>query len=266
MYKRFYPKNALQQRKMMNVCFILLIVGAYLLSAEMVGFQGMMSMSAIPRSFVWLFTNFVPTNDSMHYLPNIITRMSETILMSVAATSTGAFLALAAAVLGSQVTGVNAVSKVLVRGFASFFRNIPVVVWAMLLLLSFKQNEFTGYLAITFTTFGYLTRSFIETIDETAASIIEVMIAAGASYSAIVFQGVLPMCRNQLFSWLLFLIENNIRDATLVGILTGTGIGFLFDFYYKKFQYDVVGMITFTIISVVILLELLSVRVRRAIR
>ncbi|WP_417155464.1 PhnE/PtxC family ABC transporter permease, partial [Pediococcus acidilactici] len=70
----------------------------------------------------------------------------------------------------------------------------------------------------------------METIDEVSGSVIEAMMASGASYLQIIWQGVLPMCLNQLLSWLLFLIENNIRDATLVGILTGTGIGFLFDF------------------------------------
>ncbi len=73
------------------------------------------------------------------------------------------------------------------------------------------------------------------------------------------------MAAGQLISWVLFLIENNIRDATLVGILTGTGIGFLFDMYYKKFQYDVVGLITLLIVIGVVLLELISNQLRRVI-
>jgi phosphonate transport system permease protein len=62
------------------------------------------------------------------------------------------------------------------------------------------------------------------------------------------------------------MIENNIRDATLVGILTGTGIGFLFDLYYKSFRFDLAGMTTVTIIVAVVCLELLANQIRRLIR
>ena len=34
---------------------------------------------------------------------------------------------------------------------------------------------------------------------------------------------------------MLYMVETNIRDATLVGILTGTGIGFAFNLFYKSF-------------------------------
>ena len=66
-------------------------------------------------------------------------------------------------------------------------------------------------------------------------------------------------------SWVLYMIETNIRDATLVGILTGTGIGFVFDVYYKSFRYDVAGLVLLCIILVVIACELVSNFVRRRI-
>ena len=61
------------------------------------------------------------------------------------------------------------------------------------------------------------------------------------------------------------MIETNIRDATLIGILTGTGIGFVFDVYYKSFRYDIAGLVLLSIILVVIACELISNFVRRRI-
>lgn len=61
------------------------------------------------------------------------------------------------------------------------------------------------------------------------------------------------------------MIENNVRDATLVGILTGTGIGFIFDVYFKSFRYDAAGMTVLAIIIVVIALETISNQIRRVI-
>ena len=48
------------------------------------------------------------------------------------------------------------------------------------------------------------------------------------------------------------MIETNIRDATLIGLLTGTGIGFVFDVYYKSFRYDVAGLVILAIILAVV--------------
>lgn len=245
------------------------VLGGFLLlyaaSAIAVNFNGGLALSSIPEAGVWLIKNFLPSVRVVKYLPVIVEKLVQTLLMSVASTSTAAVFALLMAVLGSRATGVNKPMKAIARVIASFFRNMPLVAWAMILLFSFKQNEFTGYLAIFFTSFGHLTRSFMETIDETAGGTIEALTATGASYFQIIFQGVTPTVSSQLMSWLLYMVENNVRDATLVGLLTGTGIGYLFDLFYKRFMYDVVGSVTLFIVAVVIGLELLSNKVRRMI-
>ncbi|MBO0453503.1 phosphonate ABC transporter, permease protein PhnE [Candidatus Enterococcus murrayae] len=258
-------KDIFTQRRKMMVCLLVFLLGLYTFSAVGTNFDLLASLPSIPAGFGWLFINFVPTEASLEYLPMILTKLWQTMLMSVTATTTAAIFALFMAIFGSRETGIHPLVKGFAHVLASFFRNMPIVVWAMILLLSFKQSEFTGYLAIFFATFGYLTRAFMETIDEIAGSTIEALTATGASYFQVIFQGVLPMVGSQLISWVLFLIENNIRDATLVGILTGTGIGFLFDLYYKKFQYDITGMIILTIVIVVIGLELFSNKIRRSI-
>ncbi len=61
------------------------------------------------------------------------------------------------------------------------------------------------------------------------------------------------------------MIETNIRSATLVGLLTGTGIGYLFDLYYKKLDYNMLGLITIMIIAVVFIIEFTSNKVRKVI-
>ena len=66
-------------------------------------------------------------------------------------------------------------------------------------------------------------------------------------------------------SWMLYMVETNIRDATLVGILTGTGIGFVFNLFYKSFRYDVAGLVILLIVVVVICCESVSNYVRRRI-
>ena len=94
---------------------------------------------------------------------------------------------------------------------------------------------------------------------------IEALRATGASYLQVVAQGVIPLSVTSVVSWMLYMVETNIRDATLVGILTGTGIGFVFNLFYKSFRYDVAGLVILLIVVVVICCESVSNYVRRRI-
>lgn len=258
-------KDIFAKRKSMMFLLLGGFVVLYAASSIAVEFDAGVAAGSLPMAGVWLVKNFMPSQNAVRYLPIILQKLWLTFLMSSAATTSSAVLALLFSILGSRATGISKPMKAFTHGIASFFRNMPLVAWAMILLFSFKQNEFTGYLAIFFTSFGYLTRSFMETIDEVAGGTIEALTATGATYFQIVFQGVIPMASAQLISWLLYMIENNVRDATLVGLLTGTGVGFLFDLFYKRFMYDVAGTVTLFIVAVVIALELLSNKIRRTI-
>lgn len=255
--------NIFRKRTQLRIIFAIIIVILYSVSSFVLDFEGEAVFLPIPEGVLWLLKNFIPTQNSVKYLPIILKTAFQTILLAISATSISAFFALIMAIIGSETTGFNKVMKIFVKITASFFRNMPIVAWSLILLFSFKQNEFTGFLALFFVTFGYLTRTFTETIDETAGYIAEALKSTGASYFQIVFQGVIPTVAPQLVSWLLYYIENGVREATLIGILTGTGIGFIFNLYYKSIRYDAAGLVILTVIVIVTGIELLSNKIRK---
>src|SRR6185312_5430517 len=122
--------------------------------------------TSIGKAFLWGVSNFYPDAHAMTKLPDIARSLRDTILMSVAATTIAAVFAIMLAMVGSRTTRINAFFSVIARGLASVFRNIPLVAWAMILMLAFSQSLLTGYLALFFGSLGFLTRAFIETIDE----------------------------------------------------------------------------------------------------
>ncbi len=148
---------------------------------------------------------------------------------------------------------------------AAFFRSVPDVVWAMLLMFSFGQNILTGFFALFFTTFGMLTRAFIETIEEASSDCIEALRASGANFAQTVFQGIIPSVIPGIVTWVLYMIETNIRSSTLIGILTATGIGYLFDMYYKRLDFSSASLVVLLIIATVIIIELISNQIRKVI-
>ncbi len=235
------------------------------LSGGYVGFDFADALVEVPSGLAWMAVSFLPSVSSLDKLTQILPALLSTVLDAVASSTTAAVLAYVVAVLGSRSVGLGGAAQVVARGTASLFRNIPVVAWAFILLFSFHQSEFTGFLALFLGSFGYLTRCFLESIDEINQGAIEALHATGASYLQIVAQGVVPLSITSVVSWTLYMVETNIRDATLVGILTGTGIGFVFDLFYKSFRYDVAGLVIVLIVVVVICCEACSNYVRRRI-
>ncbi len=223
------------------------------------------TFTAVPKVVLWMARNLVPDAKALAKLPDILDKLAETVSISIVATVAAGLLSFALAIMGSRTTRVHPFFSFFARFVASVFRNIPVVAWAMIFLLSFGQSSLTGFLAIFIESFGFLTRAFIESIDETSSSSVEALRAAGATYNQTVFQAVLPSFLPQMVSWILYMIETNIRSATLVGILTGSGIGFAFDLYYKSLNYTSASLVVMTIVAVVLALESISNYVRRII-
>lgn len=257
--------NVFRKRKMSYASVILVVVVLYLVASVVTEFSFSAGLKSFPEAGLWMLENLIPDAEALERLPKIIDRLIETALLSVAVTSLAAVFAFAFSLFGSKTLRTNAIVNQVVRIVAAFFRNVPDVVWAMLLMFSFGQNILTGFFALFFTTFGMLTRSFIETIDEVSSSCVEALDATGANFVQIVFQGIIPSTLTGIISWVLYMIENNIRSSTLIGILTATGIGYLFDMYYKRLEFGSAGLVVLALVVLVIVIETISIQVRKVI-
>ncbi|MEA4846601.1 MAG: ABC transporter permease subunit [Clostridiaceae bacterium] len=253
------------KRKRTYTIVFLSITGLFILASHITDYDPAAGLISLPKAFIWIVTNLVPNEKSLQRLPNILDKLFETAFLSVAVTVTAAVCAFFFSLLGSKTTQINGILARIVRIVAAFFRNVPDVVWAILLLFSFGQNILTGFFALFFTTFGMLTRTFIETIDEVSADCVEALHASGATYMQTVFQGIVPSSISEIITWILFMIETNIRSSALIGILTATGIGYLFDLYYKRLDYPAASLVVLSIVVLVIILEGISSKIRKVI-
>jgi phosphonate transport system permease protein len=253
------------KRKWTYTLVFLVAAAIFLISASVTSYDVIGGFESMPKALAWIAKNLIPDAKSFSRLPNILSKLAETALLSVAVTVCAAVCAFFFSLLGTKTTKLMPWISNSARIFASFFRSVPDVVWAILLLFSFGQNILTGFFALFFATFGMLTRAFIETIDEVSSSCVEALHATGATYIQTVFQGIIPSSMPELVSWILYMIETNIRTSTLIGILTATGIGYLFDLYYKRLDYGSASLVVFSIVALVIIIELISNKIRKAI-
>ena len=225
------------KRKRTFTLAILGVMAIFSISSVVTHYDVVDGLESIPKAALWIARNLIPDARAWSRLPNILKKLAETTLVSVAVTVCAGICAFFFSLLGTRTTKINPWVARTVRIIAAFFRNVPDVVWAMLLLFSFGQNILTGFFALFFATFGMLTRTFIETIDEVCEDCIEALRATGATYLQTVFQGIIPYSMPEIVSWVLYMIETNVRNSTLIGVLTATGIGAMFDLYYKRMDY-----------------------------
>ena len=61
------------------------------------------------------------------------------------------------------------------------------------------------------------------------------------------------------------MININIRNAALAGLLTDTIIGCLFDLDYKQLNYEMISLITLAAVVAVLIIEWMSNLIRREI-
>ncbi|MFQ3630173.1 phosphonate ABC transporter, permease protein PhnE [Roseiflexus sp.] len=259
------PEVFFRRRRLYSILFALILIGLTYSSILITQYDVVQGLTSVPRAFSWAVVNFIPDERAWERLPRIMEKLQETVLMAVASSSIASVFGLGLALLGANTTRPHPWASLPARGLASVFRNIDVSVWALIFLFSFGQSGFTGFFALFFVTFGFITRVMVETIDEVSTESVEALRATGAGYTAIISQSVIPSCLPQLISWVLYMIETNIRSATLVGILTGTGIGFLFDLYFKNFNYGSASLVVLVTVAAVLLIEAISNLIRRMI-
>lgn len=186
-----------------------------------------------------------------------------TLALAISSTTVAAVLAFFTSMFGSEKVSPFPVLAKYVRGFATFLRNIPALVWAFILFSSLGIGTGVGFAALCITSFAFMVRAFVETIDDMSQDCVESLQTVGAGFPQRVAQAIVPSCLSGFLSWFLYCIEVNIRASTIVGMVGGGGVGLTLFSYIKGFQYDVALSIILLIALMIILVDRITERLRK---
>ena len=199
-------------------------------------------------------------------IPSVFASVLVTLALALSSTTIAAILAFFVSLFGSEkVSPFPRIAKY-VRGFATFLRNIPALVWAFILFSSLGIGTGVGFVALCITSFAFMVRAFVETMEDVSQDCVEGLQAVGASFPQRVSQAILPSCLSGFLSWFLYCIEVNIRASTIVGMVGGGGVGLTLFSYIKGFQYDVALSIILLVAVMVILVDRVTERLRKEIQ
>ena len=183
-------------------------------------------------------------------IPGVLESVLVTLALAVSSTTIAAILAFFVSLFGSE--------KV-----SPFPRNIPALVWAFILFSSLGIGTGVGFVALCITSFAFLVRAFVETMEDVSQDCVESLLTVGASFPQRVSQAILPSCLSGFLSWFLYSVEVNIRASTIVGMVGGGGVGLTLFSYIKSFQYDVALSIILLIAVMVIAVDQITNKLRK---
>lgn len=250
-------------RSELSVCRAMgsIILLAFILSTWWTGFNPVDVLLQLGEAWTFLSEDFWPPD--LHYSEIIVESIVVTLALAVSSASVAAVLAAVAAIFGSEATSPSRGLAVIIRSFATFLRNIPTLVWAFILFSSLGVGTGVGFTALCITSFAFMTRTFIEVIDDIPGDTLESLEAVGAGFWERIFQCVLPMAVTEFISWYLYCLEVNIRASTIVGMVGGGGIGMVLLSYLKEFRYPEAAGIILAIAVLVIMVDRLTDYLRK---
>ncbi|WP_298849654.1 phosphonate ABC transporter, permease protein PhnE [uncultured Ruegeria sp.] len=151
----------------------------------------------------------------------------ETILMAFLGTLGAAMVALPLAFLATRNFNPMKSIRFATRRVFDFVRGVDALIWTVVLARAFGPGPLTGAFAILVTDTGTFGKIFSEALENVDQKQIEGVQSTGANATQRYRFGVIPQVTPVLLSQLLYFLESNTRSATVIGAITGGGIGLL---------------------------------------
>jgi len=186
----------------------------------------------------------------------------ETLQMAVIGTAAGIVLALPLAALSARNTGPKWVREP-TRVLLNAVRTVPSLIWALLFVAAVGLGPLAGILALTLYSVGYLSKFFYEAFEAIDPGPQMALQEIGASRLQQFQHAVWPAAKAAALSSCIFILEYNVRAATVLGIVDAGGIGFYMKEYIDFRFFPAVTASLLMVLVVVLALDTLSRKIRK---
>ena len=119
-------------------------------------------------------------------------------------------------------------------------------------------------LALAVHTGGVLGKLLSETVEAIDPGQVEGVVAVGASRLHTIAFGVAPQVAPSFLSYILLRFESDIRSASVIGMVGGGGIGFFLWDTIRSFNDREAATVIMLIVAMVMCVDVVSARIRRA--
>ncbi len=152
------------------------------------------------------------------------------------------------------------------RGILLIIRGMPELILAILFVIISGLGAQAGTLALGIGGVGLLGKLIADSLEEVPGGPERAISAVGGTRPQVFFSSTLPMSIPAFAAHLLYLLEQNVRAATVLGIVGGGGIGYYLYDSLRVSKYDQVAAFLGLIILLVLLIEFAAILLRRALK
>jgi phosphonate transport system permease protein len=188
----------------------------------------------------------------------------ETLLIAYVGTLAGAVGAFVFCFLSARNLTPSTTIGFVAKRWLEFCRTVPEIVFALIFVVAFGLGPVPGVLAIAIHTFGALGKQFAEVAENIDMKPVDGISATGATWAATMRFAVVPQVLSNFASYALLRFEINVRGAAVMGFVGAGGIGQDLVEAIRKFYYSDVSAILVLIILTVMVIDLLTERLRHS--
>ena len=216
------------------------------------------------KYFADIFNRMLPPDFSN--LNNLILAMFETIEIAFLGTFIAIALSIPVGLFSARNLAPNYFVFLIARIITIFFRAIPEFIIAMILVIAVGFGAIPGVLALGLHTMGFLAKFYAEDIEHVNKGPIEALKSSGASKRQIISFAVIPQIIPSFVANNLYILDRNIRMATMLGIVGAGGIGYELQSSFRMFEYERVSAIIVLIFITIFIIDYLSSFIRSKIK
>jgi len=250
--------NGLPSRTVLiSICTLL---GLLLVSAPFAEINPVRMVTSIPRMLDFLAHLLVVPDWS--YVPELLSKMLETIEMTIMATSIALVISLPVGFLAAKNTSPHPLVFHVVRSVLSLMRALPELVWALVFVSALGLGPLPGIMALSFVTVGFMGKFFAESIEVIDDRLVEGVSAHGAGWFQLRTFAYFPQALPNFIGTVLYILDHNLRAASILGFVGAGGIGYDIVMSMRLFDYNRLILIALAIYVIVTMLDMLSDRIR----
>ncbi|MBE0509288.1 MAG: phosphonate ABC transporter, permease protein PhnE [Chromatiales bacterium] len=196
------------------------------------------------------------------YLWTVFVKMIETLEIALWGTILSVFLSIPLAYFAARNYSPNRYIYTAARGIISLLRSAPELIVALFLVLAYGFGPIAGVLALGLHAAGFLGKFYAEDIENADKKPQEALEAIGAGKIKTLWYGVLPQVIPQYIAYTTYILDRNLRMATVIGLVGAGGIGQELKGRFDMFQYGHVMTILIAIFLFVFILDQVQARIR----
>lgn len=199
-------------------------------------------------------------------LPTLWQPALETIMVATLGTLLGVITCIPAIWFGAlNISPYPPITYPIARLMMTISRSVHEIVWALFFVAAVGLGALAGVLAIAVRSIGFIAKMSAEAIEDLDPRPVEAIRAVGGSEFQVFVYAILPQVLPAMVGVIVFEWEINIRRSSVLGLVGAGGLGLVFFRQLNTFNHGGVTAVILSILLLILLGELVSYFVRKAI-